>query len=175
MDEEQRRLALRPLLDRAPEIFHGVHRLAIDLGNHVAGPDAGFGGGAAVLDLAHHEAVVEGEAKLARDVRGERLDREPELRVLAAGALEARLSEKPIAINTIGPTVGQENLNAGLKACTVSIIAVAMFMMIYYFWAGMIANFAVAVNGVIIFGVMAMIDGTFTLPGLAGIAIDGGF
>src|SRR5205807_3091400 len=90
VDEEQRRLAVRPLLDRAPEILHGAHRLAIDLGNNVAGPDAGFGGRAAVLDLAHHEAVVDGDAELARDVRRERLDREPELDVLAAGAAPGR-------------------------------------------------------------------------------------
>ncbi len=92
-------------------------------------------------------------------------------RVLAAGALGARLSEQPIAINTVGPTIGQDNLNRGLQACLWSVIAVAVFMLIYYFQAGLIANVAVAANAIIIFGVMALIDGTFTLPGLAGIAL----
>jgi SecD/SecF fusion protein len=92
-------------------------------------------------------------------------------RVLAAGALEARLSDRPIATNTLGPTIGADNLNRGLMACLYSIIAVAGFMLVYYFGAGFIAIIALAANGLFIFGVMAMIEGTFTLPGLAGIAL----
>ncbi|HWB19213.1 MAG TPA: hypothetical protein VG711_02850, partial [Phycisphaerales bacterium] len=93
------------------------------------------------------------------------------IRVLASGALEARLSPNPISVSTIGPTIGQENLHKGLYACLVSIIAVAVFMMVYYFFAGLIANVAVLANAIFIFGVMAFMDGTFTLPGLAGIAL----
>lgn len=93
------------------------------------------------------------------------------IRVLASGALEARLSERPIAINTVGPTLGRENLTAGLRACLYSIIAVAGFMLVYYFQAGLIAIIGMGLNAIMIFGVMAMIDGTFTLPGLAGIAL----
>ncbi|MHC4305700.1 MAG: protein translocase subunit SecD, partial [Planctomycetota bacterium] len=92
-------------------------------------------------------------------------------RVLAAGALEARLTPEPIAINTLGPSIGADNLNRGLEAFMISIIAVAVFMMLYYFFAGMVADFALVANGVIIFGVMSLIDGTFTLPGLAGIVL----
>lgn len=93
------------------------------------------------------------------------------LRVLAAGALEARLSDRPIAVNTLGPTIGAENLHRGLMACLYSIICVAGFMLVYYFGAGFIAIIALAANGLFIFGVMALIEGTFTLPGLAGIAL----
>lgn len=92
-------------------------------------------------------------------------------RVLAAGSLKARLTPDPIAINTLGPSIGQDNLVRGLKAFVVALIAVALFMMAYYFFAGMVADLALLANGVIIFGFMAMIDGTFTLPGLAGIVL----
>ncbi len=92
-------------------------------------------------------------------------------RVLAAGSLEARLSEAPIATNVLGPSIGRDNLGRGLEACLIAVIAVAVFMILYYFLAGVVADFALIANGVIIFGVMALIDGTFTLPGLAGIVL----
>jgi SecD/SecF fusion protein len=92
-------------------------------------------------------------------------------RVLAAGSLGAKLSPDPIAINTIGPTVGAENLEAGLRSFAVALAAVAVFMIGYYFLPGVIAVLALLANGLILFGVMAMIDGTFTLPGLAGVVL----
>ena len=93
------------------------------------------------------------------------------LRVLAAGSLEARLSADPIAVNIIGPTIGQDNLGRGLSAFGYSVIAVMAFMLFYYLTAGIVANLALLANGLIIFGVMALIDGTFTLPGLAGVVL----
>ena len=92
-------------------------------------------------------------------------------KVLAAGSLEATLSPDPIAINTMGPSIGADNLEAGTNAFVVAIIAVAAFMILYYFFAGAVAGLALLINGVIIFGVMSLIDGTFTLPGLAGIVL----
>ncbi len=93
------------------------------------------------------------------------------IKVLAAGSLEGSLSEEPIAQNTLGPSLGQDNLERGREAFIIAIIAVAVFMTIYYFFAGLVAVFALAANGLIIFGFMAGIDGTFTLPGLAGIVL----
>jgi len=93
------------------------------------------------------------------------------VRVLAAGALEARLSENPIAENNLGPTIGADNLQRGLLAFAWAIVAIAVFMVFYYFFAGIVAVFALLANGLIIFGIMAGIDGTFTLPGLAGIVL----
>ncbi len=93
------------------------------------------------------------------------------IRVLAAGSLEARLSDAPIAINTLGPTLGADNLARAREAFILAIIAVALFMFAYYFFAGLVANLGLMINGVIIFGFMAAIDGTFTLPGLAGIVL----
>ena len=93
------------------------------------------------------------------------------IHVLAAGSLEATLSPDPIAINTMGPSIGADNLKAGTNAFVIAIIAVAAFMVLYYFFAGVVASIALLVNGLIIFGFMSFIDGTFTLPGLAGIVL----
>lgn len=93
------------------------------------------------------------------------------VRVLAAGSLSARLSPDPISMSILGPSIGGENLRHGLRACVISVIAVGVVMLCYYFVAGIIANISLICMGIILFGVMSMIEGTFTLPGLAGIAL----
>ena len=92
-------------------------------------------------------------------------------RVLDSGALEARLGEQPIAISTVGPSIGADNLHRGMESFLIAIIAVCVFMMIYYFFAGFVADVALLINGLMIFGAMSFIHGTFTLPGLAGIVL----
>jgi SecD/SecF fusion protein len=93
------------------------------------------------------------------------------IRVLASGALEARLSNEPIAVNVLGPSLGADNLDRGFDAFIWAILTVAIFMLVWYFFAGMVADMALLCNGIIIFGVMAMLHGTFTLPGLAGVVL----
>jgi len=93
------------------------------------------------------------------------------IRVLASGSLEARLSPEPIAQNVLGPSIGADNLTRGLYACVIGLIAVAIFMMSYYFFAGAVADFALLCNGVLIFGIMSMQQAAFTLPGIAGIVL----
>jgi SecD/SecF fusion protein len=93
------------------------------------------------------------------------------IRVLNAGSLGARMSAEPVAVNTLGPSIGADNLKRGMDAFLIALIAVAVFMLLYYFFAGAVADFALLCNGLIIFGVMAAIDGTFTLPGLAGLVL----
>ena len=92
-------------------------------------------------------------------------------RVLAAGSLEARLSPEPIAMSTLGPSIGADNLTRGLDAFLWAILVVGVFMLVWYFFAGLVADMALLFNGLIIFGVMAMMQGTFTLPGLAGVVL----
>ena len=92
-------------------------------------------------------------------------------RVLASGALSARLGEHPLGIQTLGPSVGKDNLARGLKACFLCIVVVGVFMICYYFFFGLVADFALLINGIIIFGVMALMQAAFTLPGLAGVAL----
>lgn len=93
------------------------------------------------------------------------------LRTLRAGSLEGELGEYPISIKTTGPQLGQDNLSSGLQAAIGALVLVAIFMLLYYFLAGAIADFALVANMVIILGIMAMIQATWTLPGIAGIVL----
>jgi len=90
---------------------------------------------------------------------------------LNAGSLPARLSDQPISENTIGPTMGRDNLAAGLKAGMYGLITVAVFMLIYYMFAGSLAAVALFLNLLIITGVMAFSRATFTMAGIAGLIL----
>ncbi len=96
------------------------------------------------------------------------------IQVLSAGALEASISSDPISVNILGPAIGSDNLEKGKAAVVLSIAVVCAIMFVFYFLPGLIANIALAIHALIIFGVMAAIDGTFTMPGLAGIALSMG-
>ncbi|MDA1007771.1 MAG: protein translocase subunit SecD [Planctomycetota bacterium] len=93
------------------------------------------------------------------------------IRVLEGGELEAKLSEEPVSVSILGPTVGADNLSRGLKAVFYSVIATAVIMLLYYLSLGVIADICLALNAALIFGVMAAIEGSFSLPGLAGVAL----
>jgi preprotein translocase subunit SecD len=90
--------------------------------------------------------------------------------LLRAGALIA-----PIQIveeSTIGPSLGKENINLGMQAIFWGFALVLGFMLFYYKAFGIVANVALAVNLILIVGVMSMIPGaTLTLPGMAGIVL----
>ena len=96
------------------------------------------------------------------------------IRVLQGGELEAKLQPEPISVSILGPALGTENLTRGLWAVVIASCGTAVMMLLYYFGAGLIATFAILLNVAMIFGIMAGIDGAFTLPGLAGIALSVG-
>jgi len=90
--------------------------------------------------------------------------------LLRAGALIAPISI--VEERTIGPSMGQQNIDKGIQACIWGMIAVMAFMLVYYRKFGLIANMALMANLVLIVGVMSMIPGaTMTLPGIAGIVL----
>ncbi len=93
------------------------------------------------------------------------------IRVLQGGELEAKLQSEPISVSILGPALGRENLERGLWAVVVAAITTSALISVYYLGAGLIAVIAIAINIAMIFGIMAGIDGSFTLPGLAGIAL----
>lgn len=90
--------------------------------------------------------------------------------LLRAGALIA-----PIQIveeRTIGPSLGQQNIDNGLKAMLYGVVFLLAFMIVYYKGFGLIANLALLFNLVLLVGVMSLIPGaTMTLPGIAGIVL----
>jgi len=89
--------------------------------------------------------------------------------VLKAGALPAPL--KMLQNVTVGPSLGEDSINAGKLAGFVGTLAVAIFMLIYYKVSGLIADFALILNIVLLFGAMASLNSTLTLPGIAGVIL----
>ncbi len=114
------------------------------------------------------------QARLARSFRITGIDSAAEAQNLAlllrAGALIA-----PIQIveeRTVGPSLGQENIDLGMTAILWGFCLVLAFMVMYYRGFGIVANIALATNLVLIMGVMSLIPGaTLTLPGMAGIVL----
>ena len=71
----------------------------------------------------------------------------------------------------VGPTIGADNLNRGLIACGFGLVVVAVFLIGYYYVAGLVAFIAVCINIMLILAVMAALSATFTLPSIAGIVL----
>ena len=89
--------------------------------------------------------------------------------VLKAGALPAPL--KMLQNVTVGPSLGSDSIEAGKLAGIAGTIAVAIFMIIYYKLSGVIADFALILNIILLFGAMASLNATLTLPGIAGVIL----
>lgn len=89
--------------------------------------------------------------------------------LLRAGALAAPVYK--IDERTIGPTLGQDNIDRGFRAITIGFLSVIVFMAIYYRWFGVIANVALLSNLVFIVAVLSLFGASLTLPGIAGIVL----
>ena len=89
--------------------------------------------------------------------------------VLKAGALKAPV--EIIEERIVGPSLGEDSINYGITASMLAAIVVVLFMALYYHEAGLVADIAVIINIVLIFGVLASLGGTLSLPGLAGIIL----
>lgn len=119
-------------------------------------------------------AVIQGRFGSRFHITG--LDSTEEARNLAlllrAGALAA-----PIEIveeRTVGPSLGKENIAMGFESVAIGFCLVLVFMAIYYRVFGIVANIALAVNLVMIIGILSMLQATLTLPGIAGIVLTTG-
>lgn len=89
--------------------------------------------------------------------------------ILQAGKLPA--PAKIIAENVVGPSLGQESINAGIRSIVIAFIAVIAFMLLYYNVSGLIADIALLFNLFFIIGVLASLGATLTLSGIAGIVL----
>ena len=76
-----------------------------------------------------------------------------------------------IETSAVDPTLGKDSITSGIKASIYGIIAVAAFMAVYYFLAGLVANVALILNVIILLGVMCSFGTTLTLPGIAGVVL----
>lgn len=89
--------------------------------------------------------------------------------VLRAGALSV-----PVVIEeerTVGPALGQDSIDEGLRASIIGLVAVLAFVMVYYRTSGAYAAVALVANMVLLVGTMSLFEATLTLPGIAGLVL----
>ena len=91
--------------------------------------------------------------------------------VLNAGSLPAELNPSPLSEEQISPTLGAATIEKGRFAIATSVIAVLIFMAIYYRFAGLVACLALVMNLVLVLGIMVLIQAQLSLPGLAGLVL----
>jgi preprotein translocase subunit SecD len=89
--------------------------------------------------------------------------------VLRAGALPAPL--KIIQDLTVGPSLGQDSIDKGVRATLMAGAMVVLFMIVYYRLSGAIADFALILNLICLLGALSALNATLTLPGIAGIVL----
>ena len=89
--------------------------------------------------------------------------------VLRAGALPAPI--KMLQNVTVGPSLGTDSIEAGKMAGIIGTILVVVFMIVYYRLSGVIADFALFLNIILLLGAMASLNATLTMPGIAGIIL----
>ena len=89
--------------------------------------------------------------------------------LLRAGALAAPM--KFVEERTVGPSLGKENIELGMKSIIIGLTLVVLFMAFYYRVFGLAANISLFINLVLITGIMSLLGATLTLPGIAGIVL----
>lgn len=89
--------------------------------------------------------------------------------VLKAGALPAPVDI--IEQRSVGPSLGEDSIHAGINSFTYALILTVLFMILYYRTGGVVANLALFINVSFIFATLAAFGGTLTLPGIAGIVL----
>ena len=72
---------------------------------------------------------------------------------------------------TVGPSLGQDSINMGVRSAVIGCLIVILFMAVYYRMSGLIADYAIILNLVLLLGAMALLNATLTLPGIAGIIL----
>ncbi len=87
-------------------------------------------------------------------------------RIIKEGALPVDLSI--IEERTVGPSLGQDSIESGVKAITIGLLGIMIFMLIYYKAAGIIATLGLVLNIVFMLAILSLLGFTLTLPGIAG-------
>ena len=89
--------------------------------------------------------------------------------LLRAGSLAAPIYF--VEERTVGPSLGQENIDLGVTSVQIGLLLVLVCMLVFYRMFGLVANIALVLNLVILVAVMSMMSATLTLPGIAGIVL----
>lgn len=93
------------------------------------------------------------------------------IEILRSGSLPASIDPTPLLEEKIGPTLGRDTIEKGLYAIGVSMFIVPLFMILVYRFAGVIAVLCLLLNMLLLVASMALTGSSFTLPGLAGLAL----
>ena len=89
--------------------------------------------------------------------------------VLRAGALPVAV--KVVEENTVGPTLGNDSIRRGMMTIVIGFVIILLYMPVYYRMLGIVADAALVLNMLIIFGSLVVFHATLTLPGIAGIIL----
>ena len=89
--------------------------------------------------------------------------------LLRAGSLAAPIYF--VEERTVGPSLGQQNIDLGVTSVQIGLALVVLFMLAFYSMFGVIANIALAFNLILVLAVMSLLGATLTLPGIAGIVL----
>ena len=89
--------------------------------------------------------------------------------LLRAGALAAPM--KFVEERTVGPSLGKDSVERGMKSIVIGFCLVILFMALYYRVFGIIANISLVINLILITGIMSLLGASLTLPGMAGIVL----
>jgi preprotein translocase subunit SecD len=89
--------------------------------------------------------------------------------LLRAGALAAPIFK--VEERTIGPSLGQDNIDKGMRAIAIGLSVVALFMFVYYRTFGLVADIALITNLVLVVALLSLMQASLTLPGIAGIVL----
>jgi preprotein translocase subunit SecD len=92
--------------------------------------------------------------------------------LLRSGALPIKV--EVMETRTVGPTLGQDSKDKSIKAFTIGVLAIVVFMLLFYRLSGVVANIALLVYVLLLLGVLKGLEATMTLPGIAGIILSMG-
>ncbi|HWY54315.1 MAG TPA: protein translocase subunit SecD [Terriglobales bacterium] len=137
--------------------FTGAHigdNLAVVLDNKVQEV-------AVIKDQIHDQGIINGRftEQQAKDLA----------MILRSGALPAGI--KYLEERTVGPSLGSDSIRAGVTAAVIGMLAVLIFMLVYYHAAGINADIALILNLIILLGFLGFSGATLTLPGIAGVIL----
>jgi preprotein translocase subunit SecD len=116
---------------------------------------------AVIKEQIHDSGVINGigDEQRAKDVA----------MILRSGALPAGI--KYLEERTVGPSLGTDSIRAGVTAAVIGMLAVLIFMLVYYHAAGINADVALILNLIILLGFLGFSGATLTLPGIAGVIL----
>lgn len=92
-------------------------------------------------------------------------------RILKAGSLPGKVKPEPISESAFSAALGKINIEKGIQSAIYGMMAVAVFMFLYYLLAGAVADVALMMNIVLVLGAMSLLQAAMTLPGIAGIIL----